>query len=170
MKRTVLRLLGRSRLQCVVNFLMIRFLRQGFLCTILKRLSRQPHERCCHSHWVNAKIVNMFVFAAWSREKHWRKRAIFILWMREHIHIHSSPPPHLCGFFFLPSEQISIFQPQIIPNIYVQSQAFKHSCSHGRQILTPTSNLDCFFPSPLPLTHSTIKVFKGCGQGWKKKK
>lgn len=58
--------------------------------------------------------------------------------------------PHLCGFFFFFSEQISIFQPQIIPNIYVQSQAFKHSGLCGRLILTvlPTFNLGFLFFFP----------------------
>lgn len=76
--------------------------------------------------------------------------------------------PHLCGFF---SEQISIFQPQIIPNIYVQSQAFKHSGLCGRLILTvlPTFNLGFFFSTSLRLTHSTIKVFKSSEMGGIKK-
>lgn len=87
--------------------------------------------------------------------KHCRKGTIFILRIREHIHIHSFP---ISVGFFLSPEQISIFQPQ---NIYVQSQASKHSILCGRQIHTvlATFNLD-FFPHLSAFTTLQSKYLK----------
>lgn len=160
-KNNVPRLLGRSRQYCVVYFLTIRLVCAPFHFHTLKSCMKNSVTHIKSRTW----LLKHLCFCSLEPSKRWRKRAIFILRMREHIHIHSFPISVAC-------EQISIFQPQTIQNIYVQSQAFKHSSLCGRQILTVLQRLIwTFFPLLSAFNTLQSKYWKAARwQEWKFKK